>query len=42
VGAQTDLRDRLRRLPTPVRNVVLRFAATRTYGANYRVLLAKP
>jgi 2-polyprenyl-6-methoxyphenol hydroxylase-like FAD-dependent oxidoreductase len=42
VRAQTDRRDRLRRLPTPVRNVVLRFAATHTYRANYRILLAKP
>jgi 2-polyprenyl-6-methoxyphenol hydroxylase-like FAD-dependent oxidoreductase len=42
VHAQTDRRDRLRRLPTPVRNVVLRLTATHTYRADYRILLAEP
>jgi 2-polyprenyl-6-methoxyphenol hydroxylase-like FAD-dependent oxidoreductase len=42
VRAQTDRRDSLRRLPTPVRNIVLRFAATHTYRANYLSLLKEP
>jgi len=42
VRAQTDRRDRLRRLPPPVRNVVLRLAAAHTYRANYGPLLKEP
>jgi 2-polyprenyl-6-methoxyphenol hydroxylase-like FAD-dependent oxidoreductase len=42
VRAQTDRRDRLRSLPTLVRNVVLRLAATRTYRDNYASLLGGP
>jgi hypothetical protein len=42
VRAQTDRRDSLRRLPTPVRNIVLGFAATHTYRANYLSLLREP
>lgn len=42
VRAQTDRRDRHRRLPTPVRNVVLRLAAAHTYRANYVSLLKEP
>jgi 2-polyprenyl-6-methoxyphenol hydroxylase-like FAD-dependent oxidoreductase len=40
--AQTDRRDRLRRLPVAIRNAVLRLQAERTYHANYRPLLAPP
>jgi 2-polyprenyl-6-methoxyphenol hydroxylase-like FAD-dependent oxidoreductase len=42
VWRQTNQRDRLRRLPSVVRNFVLRQAAERTYQANYRPLLAPP
>lgn len=42
VRAQTDRRDRLRGLPVVVRNAFLRFAAERTYHANYRPLLDLP
>jgi 2-polyprenyl-6-methoxyphenol hydroxylase-like FAD-dependent oxidoreductase len=42
VREQTDRRDRLRQLPTFARNAFLRFAASRTYAANYRPLLAAP
>lgn len=39
VRAQTDRRDRLRRLPVVVRNALLRLWAERTYHANYQPLL---
>ncbi len=42
VWRQTNQRDRLRRLPSGVRNLVLRRLAERTYRANYRPLLAVP
>ena len=42
IRAQTDRRDRLRRLPTPVRNMLLRLTARRMYRANYGPLLAEP
>ena len=42
VRAQTDRRDRLRRLPVVVRNAFLRLRAERTYHANYRSLLDLP
>jgi 2-polyprenyl-6-methoxyphenol hydroxylase-like FAD-dependent oxidoreductase len=42
VRAQTDRRDRLRRLPVAVRDTVLRLLAERTYRADYRPLLTPP
>jgi 2-polyprenyl-6-methoxyphenol hydroxylase-like FAD-dependent oxidoreductase len=42
VWRQTNQRDRLRRLPSAVRNLVLRGLAGRTYRANYRPLLEPP
>ncbi len=42
VWRQTNHRDRLRRLPPAVRNLVLRGLGERTYRANYRPLLAPP
>jgi 2-polyprenyl-6-methoxyphenol hydroxylase-like FAD-dependent oxidoreductase len=42
VRAQTDRRDRLRRLPAVIRDAFLRLLAERTYHANYRPLLAPP
>jgi 2-polyprenyl-6-methoxyphenol hydroxylase-like FAD-dependent oxidoreductase len=40
VRAQTDRRDRLRRLPPVIRHAFLRPWAERTYDANYQPLLA--
>ncbi len=42
VRAQTDHRDRLRRIPVLVRNLFLRVRATQTYRDNYRLLLNPP
>ena len=42
IRTQTDRRDRLRRLATPVRDMLLRLTAQRMYRANYRPLLAEP
>jgi 2-polyprenyl-6-methoxyphenol hydroxylase-like FAD-dependent oxidoreductase len=42
VRAQTNRRDRLRSLPTFVRNALLRCASERIYRANYAPLLADP
>lgn len=42
VRSQTGRRDRMRKLPPPLRNAVLRMLWPRIYAANYRPLLAEP
>jgi 2-polyprenyl-6-methoxyphenol hydroxylase-like FAD-dependent oxidoreductase len=42
IRSQTNRRDRMRTLPGPLRNTVLRFLWPRIYAANYRPLLAAP
>jgi 2-polyprenyl-6-methoxyphenol hydroxylase-like FAD-dependent oxidoreductase len=42
IRSQTDRRDRMRSLPGPLRNMIIRFMWPRIYAANYRPLCAPP